>query len=280
MELPIIGFGTWIDFEIGQTPDLMGPATEEALRVGYRHFDLALVYQTEKAVISSILKSGIPRATLFLTNKAHSIPSVSVIKSLLSEIGYYDLFLLHSPPLMEEPRFSERLLEEWTRANDLVSAGLVRRIGVSNFYQRQLEILLGLCDQHNLVKPHANQLEIQPINQEYSLVEFCQGRKIGVIAHSPLGGLGSEYILQSPIIQEIAQEIGSTPAQTVLAATMRRGIAVIPRSLNPVRIKENFESVNFISAIGPQHLARLRELDSGFPLIDLSVRAREANARL
>uniref|UniRef100_A0A6C0J1H4 NADP-dependent oxidoreductase domain-containing protein n=1 Tax=viral metagenome TaxID=1070528 RepID=A0A6C0J1H4_9ZZZZ len=282
MSLPLIGFGTWVDLEGGETVQLIEPATKEALRVGYRHFDLALNYGTEPFVLSAVKDSKIARGQLFLTDKAHSIPSVERVQTLVEDgqIDYYDLFLLHSPPRLTEPAFSQRLLEEWKNANKLLESGLVRRIGVSNFYQHQLERLLELCEEEGLVQPSANELEIHPFNQEYPLVNFCQAHQIAVISHSPLGGLASRFILQAPIIQQIAQELGSSPAQAVLAMTMSRNIAVIPRSITPARIQENFDSLQFVSKVTESQREALKSLDAMTPMTQTAYASKEADLRL
>lgn len=274
MDLPLIGFGTWIDLEGGERVQLIQPAAREALRVGYRHFDLALGYGTEPYVLSAIKESKVPRDQIFLTNKFHSMPSV---ESVQAPDGYYDLVLLHSPPLNN---FDEEVLDQWRRANRLLESGLVLRIGVSNFYEHQLERLLRLCDQENLTPPFANELEIHPYNQEYPLVDFCQAHGVRVIAHSPLGGLGSHLILQNPLIQQIAQELGSTPAQAVLALTMSRGVAVVPRSLSPQRIQENFNSVQFVPKVTEALREALRSIDVNFPMVETSIASKEADRQL
>lgn len=129
--------------------------------------------------------SKIARGQLFLTDKAHSIPSVERVQTLVEDgqIDYYDLFLLHGPP----PAFSQRLLEECEQTPRIRPRSQNRSL--------QLERLLELCEEEGLVQPSANELEIHPFNQEYPLVNFCQAHQIAVISHSPLGGLasGSDY---------------------------------------------------------------------------------------
>lgn len=278
--MPLIGFGTWVDLESGQTPNIMKAATQNALDAGYRHFDTAFNYYTEPFVVESIVQSGIPREQIFLTNKSGSPPSVEELKLRLPQIGYYDLFLLHHPPLTIGINFRKQLLNLWIQMNNLLQTGLVKAIGVSNFYDRQLKILLNLCEENNLIKPSINQIELHPFNQNWNLVNFCQSNGIQVVAHTPLGGLASQYILQSEIIQEIVSEIGSTPAQVVLASTMKRGVGVIPRSLNKERMIENLNAVNFIPSITQEHLEKLRQLDAEYPMIILSNISFEKNSEL
>lgn len=184
--------------------------------------------------------------------------------------------MLHHPPSV----IRIQLLNFWIQMNNLLETGLVKAIGVSNFYYRQLEILLDLCEEYNLIKPCVNQIELHSANQNWKLVYFCQFNNIQVVAHTPLGGLAARYLLEAEIIQDIALEIGATPAQVVLASTMKRGIGVIPRSLNINRMKENLNSVNFISMITDQHLEMLRQLDSGYPMIISSITSFEMNNQL
>ena len=280
MSMPLIGFGTWVDIEGGQEPMFMGPVTQTALEVGYRHFDTSFSYNTEPFVVESIVKSGIPRGQVFLTNKSGNAPMPINLQSKLSQIGYYDLFLLHHPPLETGKHFETQVLKEWRQMNELLKSGLVKAIGVSNFYSRQLEVLLKLCEIFNLVKPCVNQIELHPFNQNWDLVAFCHTNEIQVVAHTPLGGLASRYILQSNIIKEIAEEIGATPSQVVLASTMKRGIGVIPRSLDRSRMIENFQSINFISKITDTHLNLMRQLDIKVPMIMLASAAFEMNSRV
>ena len=187
---------------------------------------------------------------------------------------------MHHPPFFTGEEFREQLLEQWTQMNLLLQTGLVRAIGVSNFYDRQLEILFELCQEYSLQLPCVNQIELHPSNQNWDLVNFCHLNGIQVVAHTPLGGLAAKYILQSEIIQQIGLEIGVTPAQVVLASTMKRGIGVIPRSLSRNRMKENFDSINFISSITEDHLERLRSLDSGYNMIVTSITSFEFNNKL
>lgn len=277
MNMPLIGFGTWVNIDDGQHPSIMKSATRTALQVGYRHFDTAFNYETEDFVVESINQSGIPRDQIFLTNKSGSAPN---IKDLNSGIKYYDLFLLHHPPLVSPSEFKKNLTDQWIQMNELLKSGLVKAIGVSNFYDRQLTILLDICDEFNLIKPSVNQIELHPFNQNWELVFYCQINDIQVVAHSPLGGLASQYILQSEIIKDIADQIGATPAQVILASTLKRGIGVIPRSLKRERMIENLDSANFISSITDQHLDLLRTLDANYPMIILASTSYSFNAEL
>ena len=280
MTMPLIGFGTWVDVHGGQNPSIMKLATQNALHVGYRHFDMAFNYGTEDFVVDSIIQSGISRDQIFLTNKSGFPPDIEILSSRLNQIGYYDLFLLHHPPLGLASEFKTTLTNYWIQMNNLLNSGLIKAIGVSNFYDRQLAILLDICREFNLVKPCVNQIELHPYNQNWDLGFYCQMNNIQVVAHTPLGGLAAGYILQSEIIKDIADEIGATPAQVVLASTLKRGIGVIPRSLKKERMIENLDSANFISSITDLHLELLRTLDANYPMVMLSSTSHSFNAEL
>jgi diketogulonate reductase-like aldo/keto reductase len=281
MNMPLIGFGTWVDIGHGQDSSIMKLATQTALQVGYRHFDTAFNYETEDFVVESIIQSGIPRDQIFITNKSGSAPTVEDKSSTIGmKINYYDLFLLHHPPLVPSLEFKKNLIDEWIRMNNLLTSGLVKAIGVSNFYDRQLRILLDICEELNLIKPSVNQIELHPFNQNWELVFYCQINNIQVVAHSPLGGLASQYILQSEIIKDIADEISATPAQVILASALKRGIGVIPRSLKKERMIENLDSANFVSSITDLHLELLRTLDANYPMIILASTSYSFNEEL
>jgi diketogulonate reductase-like aldo/keto reductase len=234
-------------------------------------------YHTESFVIDAIIQSGIPREEIFLTNKSGIPPSIDELKLRLTRIEYYELFLLHHPPFASSHEFKVKLLEIWTQMNNLLQAGLVKFIGVSNFYDRQLKILLDICKEYNLIKPAVNQIELNPYNQNWELTSFCELNGIRVEAHSPLGGLAAPYLLQNEIIKDIGSEIGATPFQVILANTMKRGITVLPRSLNKNRMIENFLSIDFISKITNK---RLEVLYTNFPMISLANRSFIANDQL
>lgn len=273
MDMPLIGFGTWIDFDTYQ-PSIIGSSIQIALQVGYRHFDLAFNYETEKFVTDAIVKSGISRSEIFLTNKSGTAPDPEELTQ------YYDLFLLHHPPFVSSSDFKREMTNQWIKMNTLLKSGIVKNIGISNFYDKQLEILLDICNEFKLVKPSVNQIELHPFNQNWELAFLCQINDIQVVAHTPLGGLAAKYILQSELISDIANEIGATPAQVILASTLKRGIGVIPKSLNLERIIENIDAANFISRITDQHLELLRTLDSGYPMVILSTTSYSYNAEL
>ena len=156
----------------------------------------------------------------------------------------FDLFLIHMPKYVFDSE--QQLLSSWRDLSN-IDKNKVKRIGVSNFYEPHLSRLLEICDKNSLVKPYANQVEVNLNFSNKSLTEYCHQHNIKVMAFSPLGFLNAKYILQNERLKALAVEIKSTEAQAALAYLMTKDIAVIPASNNPEHIKENYHSVDFTS---------------------------------
>lgn len=288
VDIPMIGFGTWVDYQSGESPEIIGNLVTKAINIGYRHFDTANSYFTEPYVIASLLNSGLRRDEYFLTSKL--IPSsksvneeliereIQGLNDNLSEIRYFDLLLIHHPPQTSNRNIFKRdLLRQWQRMTKYLQHGVTRTIGVSNFYRNQLDILLEICQEYNLPRPVVNQLEIHPGNFELDYTKYCQEKEITVFAHTPLGGLKSLEVLTNPVLIRISERISEdeqqkvTPAQIILAYNLRRNVGVLPRSSNQQRMKENLESVNLVNKLTDDDIQTLDELDFQLePMIESS----------
>ncbi|CAN7983250.1 unnamed protein product, partial [Ixodes hexagonus] len=250
------------------TPSQVYDAVLEAIRVGYRHIDCALIYLNENEVGSAIgeaIKEGIvKRDELFVTSKCwntfHKRDSVlECCKRSLSSLGlaYLDLYLVHWPQAYEEgddllPKDDngERklsdvdFLETWQGMEACKRKGLVKSIGVSNFNSRQLTRLLESCKE----RPVMNQVEVHPYLVQKDLIAFCLNRNIAVTAYSPLGSpdrpwapKGDKGLMDDPVVKEIASKHGVTAAQVLIRYPIDRGLITIPKSTNKARIEENFK---------------------------------------
>lgn len=269
---PFIGFGTWIDPESKMPASTLFSVTSTAIKVGYRTFDCAENYRTEPYVVSAILQSGLSRDQFFIISKDHHPPSVEELKERLvgEGLSYYDLFLLHVPPLVPISQFQSTLLQYWRIINSYLKAGLVSQIGISNFYSNELHILLQLCSSYNLTYPSYNEIEMHPLVQNKKLTQLCQRNNISVIAHTPLGGLASHDVLSNPIILNIANELGFTPAQIVLGWELKLGVSVIPRTFSEERMKENLDAIEVVPYLTQEYMELISSMDVGYPLIGLS----------
>ncbi|GJD12688.1 Aldose reductase A [Galdieria sulphuraria] len=259
-----------------------GEAVDLAVQTGYRHIDCAAAYCNEKEigrVFQTIFSSGkCKREDLFVTSKLWNTCHkkehvVAACKQTLSDLGleYLDLYLVHWPVAFEytglpitgdiampldsnrKPRLvSVSLKETWQAMESLVHSGLVKNIGVSNFHIVELLDLMTYCE----IQPAVNQIEMHIYNQQEDLRAFCAKHNIHVTAYSPLGS-GRMGPLQDPLVQKIAQQLGKTPAQVCLAWARNKGVSVIPKSVTPKRIEENFDCGFALTTEMMQQLATL-----------------------
>ena len=276
--MPAVGLGIW---KVGRAaaPGLV----EAAIRAGYRHLDSASDYGNEAEVgagIRAALAAGLCRredlwVTSKLWNTYHAPEHVRpAAERTLRDLGldHLDLYLIHFPialrfvpfedryppewvydPAVARPRMEPAavpLAETWGAMEDLVSAGLVRRIGVCNYGMSLLRDLLAYAR----VRPATLQVELHPHLTQEKLVRFCRENGIGVTAFSPLGAPSyvpldmatpAESVLEDPAVREAARRHGRTPAQVVLRWAVQRGTTVIPKTSRPERLLENLALFDF-----------------------------------
>lgn len=242
VKIPIIGFGTW------QTPDgdIAKHAVEVALNAGYRHIDTAAAYGNEKSVGQAIKNSGINRHDLFITTKlwnadhGYKSAKAAIDRSLQNlKVDYLDLYLIHWPnPVDMRDHWAEANAESWRAMEEAVQAGKIRAIGVSNFRKRHLDELLKTAE----IKPVVNQIMLNPSDLQPDVVKVNNELKLLSEAYSPLGTGG---LLGNETVNEIASEVGKSPAQVLIRWSLEHGFLPLPKSVHDKYIRANSEVFDF-----------------------------------
>jgi len=255
--MPALGFGTLIP-DLGLTRT----ATRDALDAGFRHFDCAERYGNEQevgeALEAGFAAEGIAREDVFITTKLwntnHRPERVEpAFNASLQRLGleYLDLYLIHTPFAFQpgddqDPRDQNgnvlydsgvTLLDTWRAMESLVDRGRCRAIGLSDV---RLKELLPICESAR-IKPAVVQVESHPYLPETELLEFCKEKSIVFLAFAPLGHGMKPGPLEDPVILAIADRIGKTPAQVLLAWAVQRGTAVLTTPKTAARARENFD---------------------------------------
>ncbi len=271
-KIPSIGMGLW-KVSNEEVPQVVVNAAE----CGYRHFDSACDYGNEESVglgLQEVFNSGIcSREDLWITSKLwntyHQAEHVKpALKKTLHDLklDYLDLYLIHFPisqkyvpieeryppewffdPDAENPKIELEQVpvnETWQAMEELVKEGLVKEIGVCNFGCSLLRDLMA----NATIPPAVLQVELHPYLTQEKLLRFCRESGITVTGFSPLGALSyfsigmaekNESIIEQSIVKEIAERHQRTPAQIVLRWGIQRGTAIVPKTVNIDRMKEN-----------------------------------------
>ncbi|NNE20637.1 MAG: aldo/keto reductase [Myxococcales bacterium] len=261
--MPALGLGTW-----KSDADEVYRAVRSAIEVGYRHIDCAAIYQNEeevgRAIGDALRARDASREELWITSKlwndSHAPEHVQLaLEASLRklQLDYLDLYLIHWPvalrhgvalptgpddfiPLSELP-----LESTWKAMLKASELNLAREVGVSNFSKRMIEKVSDTTGQ----TPAVNQVELHPYLQQDALLAACHQLGVAVTAYSPLGSPDSAAMLRRrddvlltghPAIEQVAERHGATTGQVLIAWALARGTSVIPKSVNPGRIAENW----------------------------------------
>ncbi len=267
VEMPILGFGV---FQIRDHDECVA-SVESALEVGYRSIDTAASYFNEEAVGKALAQSGIKRDELFITTKvwvdsAGEDAALRAFDASMKKLGldYLDLYLIHQP-------YGD-VYGSWRAMQRLYKEGRIRAIGVSNFYpDRLLDLIM-----HNEIAPHVNQIETHPFLQRVEFQALMQSKGVQIESWAPFAE-GRNDLFTNPVLAAIGDAHGKSVAQVVLRWLIQRDVVVIPKSVNPSRIAENFNVFDFeLSAADMDAIAQLETGESLF----LDHRSVEATERI
>ena len=247
--MPQVGLGV-----LQTPPEVTAQVVRSALETGYRLIDTAAGYRNEAAVGEGLRTSGVPRQDVFVTTKLwnadqgydEALAAFDRSQKLLG-LDYVDLYLIHWPAPARD-----RYIDTWRALVRLQEEGRVRSIGVSNFMIEHLRRLIAETG----VVPAVNQIELHPRFQQGDLHAFHVGQGIVTQSWSPLGQGG---LLNHPEPTRIGARHGKTAAQAIIRWHMQSGLGVIPKSVRPERIEENFEVFDF--GLDDQDMAAIARLD-------------------
>ena len=287
--IPQFGLGTW-----KSKPGEVKNAVKYALSIGYKHIDCAAIYGNEtevgEALKESFADNVVQREDIFITSKLwnnrHKKDDVVLgLKQTLKdlELDYLDLYLIHWPVAFKpEVIFPEDasgvlslsevpLIETWQGMEQAVNQGLVKNIGVSNFSIKKIDNIISNCS----IKPAMNQVECHPYLQQDELLASCQQNDIVLTAYSPLGSKdrpdslkqkNEPTLLENEVIKNIAEKYQVTTAQILIKWAIERGTVVIPKSVSPERIKQNFEAQNI--NLDTEDMEQIKTLNRNYRYVD------------
>ncbi|MBP8220287.1 aldo/keto reductase [Aeromonas media] len=250
IEMPLLGFGV---FQMTDAAECER-AVIEAIDTGYRLIDTAASYQNETQVGNGIRQSGIVRNELFVTTKlwlqdaSYEGAKAQFERSLNRlQLDYVDLYLIHQP-------YGD-VHGAWRAMEELLQAGKIRAIGVSNFQPDRLADLMAF----NKVVPAVNQIEVNPFNQQLHAAPWMQSRQIQPQAWAPFAE-GRNGLFQHPVLTAIGAKRGKSVGQVVLRWIFQRGIASLAKSVHKERMKENLDILDF--ELSQDEMVQIAALDT------------------
>jgi len=252
IEWPYLGLGT---YNIRRQKDV-DLAIHSAFEIGYRLIDTAAAYYNESEIGKAIKSSSVPREEIFITTKLDNSDhgyqkTLKAFDESLKKLNcdYIDLYLIHWP--------ERKRNESWKAMEELLKEDKCRAIGVCNFTAHHLEELR----ENSSVIPAVNQIEFNPFVFQKEILDYCNSINIMVEAYTPIA---RNHKCDHPIIKDVSSKYKKTPAQVMLRWVIQHKAIVIPKSVNPDRIKENSEIFDF--NINEQDMSELNSLNEDYRL--------------
>lgn len=249
LKMPILGYGVY-----QVTKEECEKCVLDALKTGYRLIDTAQSYFNEEEVGNAIVKSGVPREEIFLTTKVwvehygYEETKKSVYESMKKlQTEYIDLMLLHQP--FSDYYGAYRALE------DLYQEGVLKAIGVSNFYPDRLVDIANFAK----IVPMVNQVETHVLNQQTEAKKWMDKYEVQIEAWAPFGE-GRGGLFENPVLTAIGKKYGKTSAQVMLRWNIQRCVVVLPKSTHIERMEQNFNIFDF--TLSDEDMTAISKLDT------------------
>ncbi|KAK6750751.1 hypothetical protein RB195_002614 [Necator americanus] len=250
--IPLFGFGTYT-----VTEKEVKHAVNEALRCGYRLFDTARYYENEaelgEALEDLLPKYGLTREDVFITTKFHIDPDDPaggarrlVLNSLVKlKVSYIDMVLIHYPKALkcddkdEKNKLHRKLT--YLELEKLKEEGKIRSVGVSNYEISHIEEI----KEYSKMIPCSDQVEFHPHFTREELRQYCKKKGIFLQAFSSMARF-APTLVNEPVLVDIAKRRFKTVAIILLSFAVSQGVGVVPRSIVPREIRENFEATKLV----------------------------------
>ncbi len=244
-QIPKIGFGTYNEeFEDNKEIIL------HAIECGYRFFDTASLYETERSLGNALKESGIARSEVIIETKLwiDEMGAENAKRALDKSLNrlqtdYVDIYMMHWPRQTgaDDENWKELDVETWKAMEDMVRQGRVKRLGLSNFLPHHLQNILDHCT----IRPVVDQLELHPGYSQEAAVAFCKEHEVLPMAWSPLGRGRENATIGNAILVRLSEKYGKSIQQINLRFLLQKGILPIPKASSAAHMKANMEVFDF-----------------------------------
>ena len=250
IEIPEIGLGTYKS----DTDSIL-----QAIETGYRYFDTASFYCTEKSIAEAIKLSGLKRENFFIASKlwktdmGYENAKNAFNKTLENlETDYIDVFMIHWPrPDLKLENWRGLDLETWQALEEFYAQGKIRALGLSNFLPYHAENII----KNSKIFPYIAQLEFHAGHTQTFALNYYREKNILVQAWSPMA---RGRIFNDELIIELAEKYHVSAAQICLRFCIEEGVMPLPKASSAERLKENLECLNF--NLSPEDISRLENM--------------------
>ena len=243
--IPNIGFGTYNEEFMDNRKIVL-----QAIECGYRFFDTASLYETERSLGNALIESGISRSEVIIETKLwiDEMGAENVEKAFERSINrlqtdYVDIYMIHWPRQTgkDDDKWKTLDIETWQAMEKLVEKGKVKRLGLSNFLPHHLKNILDNCK----IRPVVDQLEIHPGYSQEKAVAYCLDNDVLPMAWSPLGRGRENATIGNSILVRLAGKYGKSVQQINLRFLLQKGILPIPKASTPEHMRSNMEVFDF-----------------------------------